>query len=246
MTPDEPYSRVYHKLADEYPDVYDSPDLAGFVRLLVAADQTWPTSARWAGLASRASVERLQSIGLILVDGARYRIKGMDKERAERSASASHAARSRWGNAPRNADGNAPRNAETMPRRDETSKDETRRVDADAYDAYYALTTRTPSKAVMDWLDRLVTEHGAATVTTSMSECWTESPSVKDFLGRVEVRCTRAAKRRQEASEKRRQDDELAYQRSIQRAVEDATPEERARAERIKAGISEFLKGATA
>ena len=106
-----PHSRIYHKLADEYPDIYDSPDLADYTRLLVAADQAWPTAARWRGLASVKAMARLVDAGLIIPVGARYRVLGLDKERARRSASASHAARYRHGtadgNAGRTADGNA-------------------------------------------------------------------------------------------------------------------------------------------
>ena len=120
MPSPEPFSRIYHRLADEFPDIYDSPDLACYIRLLVAADQAWPTSARWSGLVSKAALSRLAASSLVIVDGSRYRIRGLDKERESRSESAAHAARIRWSNAPRNA----PRNAEAMPSREEKSREE--------------------------------------------------------------------------------------------------------------------------
>ena len=132
MASSGPYSRIYHKLADEYPDIYDSEDLAPFIRLLVAADQAWPSSARWGGYATRQALSRLEAAGLVTVKGTRYRIKGMDKERDRRSRAASYAARTRWEDAAGTAHSNAVRiaestangSAETMPRRE---RDKTRR-----------------------------------------------------------------------------------------------------------------------
>ena len=129
---DRLFSRIYHELADEFPEVYDSPDLAGYCRLLVAADQAWPSQARWSGHVTQKSLARLVESGLISLDGSRYRVKGLDKERARRSQSASHAARIRHGTADRNAprtptryaNGTADRNAEAMPSREEKSREE--------------------------------------------------------------------------------------------------------------------------
>lgn len=136
---DGPYSRIYHQLADEYPDLYDSPDLAGYVRLLVAADQAWPTKARWAGYVTEDELERIAANGLVVREGSRYTVKGMDKERRRRSRQARKAASARWqepspqeaSNALSNAASIAARtadsNAQSMPRRDETSREETSR-----------------------------------------------------------------------------------------------------------------------
>lgn len=104
---DGPFSRVYHQLADEYPEVYDSPDLAGYIRLLVLADQAFPSAAHWAGVVSRAAVQRLSASGLVILDGGRYRIRGLDKERAARSESARRNALARWGRMRPQSDGNA-------------------------------------------------------------------------------------------------------------------------------------------
>jgi hypothetical protein len=191
----EPFSRIYHRLADEFPQVYDSPDLAGYVRLLVAADQSWPTSARWAGLVSKATLGRLVSSSLVILDGSRYRIRGLDRERESRSQSASHAARSRWSDAPRNADGNATRNAtrnaETMPSREEKSREETRRDEhiararldesrdglphltpqvQEAVERVMGRPITTASDKVLTSLDELVERHGVPTVTRTMAD----------------------------------------------------------------------------
>ena len=128
---DGPYVKVYHELRDLYPEVWDTPLLGDYVRLLVAADQAWPSRAIWAGHATRRSIQQLATIGadddrgaLVFVDGSRFAIRGLDKERQSRSQSAAHAARTRWSDAPRNAPRNADGNAETMPPKAKQSKAE--------------------------------------------------------------------------------------------------------------------------
>jgi len=134
---DRPYSRLYHELAEEYPEVWDSPLLADYSRLLSAADQSWPVRARWAGHTTKRALASLSSIGaedgrgaLVVVDGTRYVIKGMEKERAGRSDAARYAINKRWEQT-RTTDSStariSDRTTETIPRRDETRQDETRR-----------------------------------------------------------------------------------------------------------------------
>lgn len=247
---DRPYSRLYHELADEYQDVYDGPLLADYMRLLVAADQAHPTRAKWHGHTTKRSLDRLVACGLVILDGARYSIKGMDKERAERSARAVFAANSRWSgnassNAPGNATGNAHAEAPRMPSRDETSRDETSRVEQageDVCDLYYRLTIRTPNKAVMDWLDRLVEDHGKEVVEQAMAAQWSADPSVKDFLGRVEMSCAKETKRRSAEAEARRAKADAEYERQERERIANPSPEELARAEEVKAGIRSLVE----
>lgn len=123
---DDPYLEVYWRLAEEYPEVWDDDRaLAWYLRLLKAAEASWPTAADTpAGIPSRTWA-LLVSVELVLPDagGRRYRIRGLDKKRNARSTAASQAARSRWRNATRTATGNAGRtaignangNAEVMP-----------------------------------------------------------------------------------------------------------------------------------
>jgi hypothetical protein len=111
---DDPYIQVYWRLSEEYPQVWDDDKaLAWFVRLLKAADGMWPSAADVpVGVPSRTW--RLLTDGddpLVIRDGRRFRIRGMDKRRNARSSAASNAARMRWSNAGRIAMGNA----ETMP-----------------------------------------------------------------------------------------------------------------------------------
>ena len=191
---------------------------------------------------------RLQSVGLVLVDGARYRIKGMDKERAERSASASHAARTRWGNAPRNAGGNAPRNAETMPSQAEPSRDETSQAEQDAQALWYDLKGGQVSERALAFVRDLQEQFGDARLMPAMTAEYEAAGRKVDreFLSRVKGRLLIDGERTHAAAERKRADGELAYQRSLKEGVERMTPEERARADKIKAGIADFLKGSAA
>ncbi len=112
-----PYSRVYHRLMTEYPTVWRSDSqLALLVRLLVAADKfypEWPTSNRRNG-----AYQSLLRAGLVIekegTDG--YTIRGLEAERERRTHAGRNAAASRWG----------------MPRRDETSKEETSKPNGNA------------------------------------------------------------------------------------------------------------------
>lgn len=147
----DPYSRLYHRFEREYPDIYrDDRTYALWCRLLPLADATWPMKPPLPRSVYRVALQKLVDAGLVVVDGDRYEIRGMAKERMRRSQSASNAATARWADATRNADGNATRNAPRMrpasdarmPRRDETRKDETRRDEGvvDPVMAYMRLT----------------------------------------------------------------------------------------------------------
>lgn len=102
------YCKIYHVLAEEYPDVYeDDRTLGCYVRLLMVADAAWPLRPYLPAGLSRKSLDVLVEVGLIVTTRSHYAVRGLDKERSARSNAASNAARMRWGN----ADGNA----EVMP-----------------------------------------------------------------------------------------------------------------------------------
>ena len=91
------YSRLYHRLMNEYPAIYRSDQqLALYVRLLILADKFWPDRPpmpRCSGSALRA----LTDAALIVVDESDcYRVRGLDAERSRRSTAARTAARSRY------------------------------------------------------------------------------------------------------------------------------------------------------
>lgn len=134
MSDNRKYSRLYHEAVDDrkFRDVWgDDACLALWVRLLVAADASWPSSAAFPRSVKKRALGVLVAARLVDVhpDGDHYRIHGLDAERSRRSDAASYAADVRWhtngnadSNADRIADGTAGRNADLMPSKDETSK----------------------------------------------------------------------------------------------------------------------------
>ena len=141
---DEPYTRVYHKLADEYPAIYDDASALGtYVQLLIQADQSWPTAAFVPAFIDSSTLEALTDCGLVEMDGKRYRVKGLDKERKRRRSAARKGATERWSKADAHADADAlasvvrnasamqthsERSANGMPSRAEPSKAEPSRT----------------------------------------------------------------------------------------------------------------------
>lgn len=238
---ERPYSRLYHQLADEFPEVYDGPDLAGYVRLLVAADQAWPTCARWAGYVTEPELERLAAAGLVIPDGARYRIRGMEKERSKRSQAASIAARSRWSDADRIAD----RNAETMPSKAKPSKDEPSQAEQDALALWYDLKAGQVSEKALAFVRDLQDRFGDEPLCESMRAEFVASKHTVDreFLSRVKSRLLVEGERRAQESEKRRQDDEFEYQRRMKEEAE-SMPEETRKANMAR--LKDMLTGLVA
>lgn len=129
-----PYSRVYWEAIDDpkFAHVWDDDHaLAAWLRLLVAADMAWPASATLYHGVHRGALKRLCEVGLVdMQTGGRFRIHGLDKERAARARQASDAAAARWeDDEPPNPAGNAdgmrphpPSRPPRMPSQDEQSR----------------------------------------------------------------------------------------------------------------------------
>lgn len=119
----ESYSRLYHRFAEEFPEVYaNDQSLATWIRLLLLADASWPMRPPLPRSAKMRAIQHLAMVGLIEVVGdEQYTVRGLDAERTRRRDAGRTGAAKRW-ESERNA--NAP--AVAMPRRerDETSKDE--------------------------------------------------------------------------------------------------------------------------
>ena len=141
---DDPYTRVYHKLADEYPAIYDDAAALGtYIQLLIQADQAWPTAAFVPAFVDPDVLAVLTGCGLVEMDGKRYRMKGLEKERRQRRKAARKGATERWSRATADADADAlasvtgttsamqthsERNAIGMPSRAKPSQDEPNRA----------------------------------------------------------------------------------------------------------------------
>lgn len=92
----ERYSKIYHKLMAEYPEVWASDrSLALFVRLLCDANAFYPQFPRI--LRHSKTFQSLVRSGLVIEKpGNRYSIRGLEAERERKSHASRIAAASRW------------------------------------------------------------------------------------------------------------------------------------------------------
>ena len=105
---DDPYTRVYWRLSDEYPDVWDdAATLGAYVQLLCQADMAWPSKPHRPSLIDDDAYTRLVDCGLVIEEGKRYTVRGLDKHRRARRRSARKGARKRWEDADADADADA-------------------------------------------------------------------------------------------------------------------------------------------
>jgi DNA-binding transcriptional ArsR family regulator len=223
------YSRVYWSIIDDdrFATVWgDDRALACWMRLLIAADMAWPSSALLpAGTNSRA-LKALVDAGLVdqVERPGRYRIHGLDAERKRRSEASQSAARARW-DAPamRTHSG---RSAEVMLGRAEESKEEKSREeqDNDPVDAYYRLTLAWPSDKVTDWLERLAADHGAERVIARLGVDWKLDMNRADLLSRVETALKKEAHDRAKEAKRR----QAQRERDDQQMIETMSEEQRA------------------
>jgi hypothetical protein len=119
---DRTYARFYYEdFIRDYPDVWsDDLRFACWLRLFVRAEQMWPLPVELPRSVRPKVLAYLVERGLVSVSGDFYTVKGMDAERTRRRNAARNAAAQRW-----DSGRNANASADAMPRRDETSKDET-------------------------------------------------------------------------------------------------------------------------
>lgn len=86
--PVDPYSRLYWRLIDDpkFAEVYDDDEsFALWARLLMTADMAWPTSAALPFDTKRKPLAKLVDVKLIdLLPAKRFRVHGLDAERAKR------------------------------------------------------------------------------------------------------------------------------------------------------------------
>ena len=88
MSERAPYSRVYWGIADDpkFLTIFDDDrHLATWLRLLLIADQAHPASGHLPANARKVSVSALAVADLITLTGSRFRVKGLDAERARRA-----------------------------------------------------------------------------------------------------------------------------------------------------------------
>ena len=95
------FSKVYHDARDDrrFREVWhDDAALALWIRLLVQANESWPSPAPIPRSAKARPLGVLVRVGLVRMVGEdEYRIHGLDPEREYRRSRAIHANAVRWG-----------------------------------------------------------------------------------------------------------------------------------------------------
>lgn len=198
----DPYSRIYWRFRDEYPDIYqDDAALGAWVRLLMIAEGAHPSAADLPRKVKPALLGRLVDEGLVtLYPGERFRIKGLERERERRSDAARIGADKRW-QSDRSANAmqtHSDRNANGMPRRDETRRAETRQDEASnapaptGFDHLGAIeqvtllpASRIDRKTLAEF-DRLADQRGSEAVAIAIREVAeripTQPPSARQLM----------------------------------------------------------------
>lgn len=143
-----PYSRVYWTIRNDprllgiYPN---DAHLATWMRLLLAADMSWPAPADIPSNVSRKSLEALESAGIIeLVAGGMFTFHGLDAERGRRREAAAASARRRYG---RSADDDRTQSVRSADAPTYSSADAVRSQSVRSADAEQTQTERTASRA---------------------------------------------------------------------------------------------------
>jgi ElaB/YqjD/DUF883 family membrane-anchored ribosome-binding protein len=113
----------------------------------------------------------------------------------------------------------------------------------DVVEAYYLLTARIPKKGAIDWLERLVQEHGASEVERTMAAVWPLKADPSSFLGDVEAELVLSSRKAEREAEEARARADAEYERREKERRENASPEERARAAAVKEQIRSFVGG---
>lgn len=188
-----PYSRVYPSIRDDekFAHVYECNEcLAWWVRLLLDADAIWPNSVYFpAGCPTHAIEEMAKCTLITRINGSRYKITGLDAERAKRQGQATKAADARWGK------GQLP----------ETG---------DPADAYWQLTGRYPTGKALKWIDDLGAQYGASQTVAAIVKAHIDDSNVGTLLGRSSdaLRSEARSLDRKEADEERQR---LAEKRAV-------------------------------
>jgi hypothetical protein len=218
MSERAPYSRVYWEIADDpkFATVFDSDaNLAAWLRLLLIADQAYPSSGAIPANCRKTALRALEEADLITRSGSRFRIKGLEAERERRKAAATTRGPSGPRPVPvRSPDGDL----------DKTSLDETRTSQdtpspRDPADIYWQLTGRYPKGGGLTWIDNMTEKYGSEPTIEALAAAHLEDRDVSNLLSRADGRLAskaRALDVKERADEKRR----LREKRAIPRVEE--------------------------
>lgn len=234
MTDRQPYSRVYWSIRTDpkFESIYgDDHHLATWLRLLIAADATWPAPADLPATARKASVKALSDAGLIdLLPSGMFKVHGLDAERGRRGAGPGR---------PPNPPGLGPKPDPLRPQpgpkpvpngktaEDEPSQgrdeDEPRTGGArapDPADVYWTLTGRYPNDRPLTWIDELTSKYGAEATIRAIATAHAADRNISTLLGRAGD-LLKAEARALNVKEQAEERDRLAAKRSEPRIVPD-------------------------
>lgn len=193
----QPYSRIYWSIIDDpkFADVFDDDKrLATWLRLLIVADQAYPASPSVPFGTDKKALQHLTDCGLVVLGtGFRFRIKGLDAERARRRPP--NAGPPPTPDLPRPDSGPEPEGngfgmrglSQAEPRRDETSTDQPSTARApDPADVYWTLTGRYPTDKVLGWVDDLSSSYGPEAVIRAIATTHGQDRNASTLMGRTQ------------------------------------------------------------
>jgi hypothetical protein len=242
MNDERKYVRLYYSIIDDpkFEAVYgDDAAWAAYTRLLMLADSMWPASPPVPKSCKPGAFRKLVAEGIVdVLPGHKFRIHGLDAERARRKESAVRSATARRTPSERSA------NAFGVHQLAEPSKAEHSQAESEQDDpvqTYYVLTTRAPRGRALDWCKRLGDQYGYRATSDAMSAAWGESDEVGTLLSRTEDRLVMAGRE----SERRERAAELARLREKRerRLIEVVTPPSEMTPEEIEAEIARYRAG---
>jgi hypothetical protein len=269
---DHPYSRVYWDAPDDpkFLEVWsDDTALATWLRLLIAADMSWPHPVYLPAWAGKDAVDALSRAGLIdLHPGGRYTIHGLQSEREKRSEVGRQAGLASGRARREGSDPPPPSNVTPTPVERTLNGGRTRPIgledkrsieptpyplpseEPDALDAWFRLTGVWPSPKVQPWLNDLASTYGDAAVEKALAEEVQVSPDRRDLLSRTRDRLGRSTHIQDKAAEKAARERKRMNEEAERARINAMPPEqrranlERLRSEMVRSGLMSEEKAA--
>lgn len=252
---DREYVRVYFEVVDD-PKFAGLPldCLGGWLRLLMMAEGSWPSSSYLPhkSVVPQRIVDLLARRGILdILDGGRFKVRGLDAERARRSKEQRNGGDVRAATAERDQHGRfvastgGPSGGSSAgtsggDQRDQLSlakpslaeqslaKPSNGGAGPDLADAWWTLTGKYPADRLLSWLDEIANEFGHDAASRAMASEHRADPSTKTLVSRTRDRLRAEKRGAEKAAEVRERDRLRAFAAQRQLSKEDAA-EARAR-----------------
>lgn len=196
MSERQPYSRVYWSIRTDpkFDGIYaDDRHLATWLRLLIAADATWPAPADVPASARKSSINALVEAKLIdLLPSGMFKVRGLDAERGRRRDAAREGADIRYGRTPNAPHLQSERTPNGVLAKPSQAEDETSRAEGetprapDPADAYWSLTGKYPNGGALSWIDDMSASYGPEAVVKAIAKAHLQDKSASTLLGRAQ------------------------------------------------------------